>query len=1035
VQLFHPKRQVLLDSRVHSIRVINTKSYSPNKLIFNSTTNKLYPFVYSEIPEEVEYSLTPCDQMTNNDSQSIDPLSVTSTLPPVISDDTSMPDPSVMMEDTNNIFNEPEQTYSLKCLQSEANPPYFVLFNDGLFIRLTKQLHFRFWPVELIWIKMDEKISDSEFELHTPEGIYKLDSALWHAVLLKTIHSVFTSRVDIHRSPSDPNNHGDSCIESNSPQDQRCCIYHVFRSGPLEGFAYYGSWLNGKLHGSGKLCWPAKSLNSLHSHQSTNSIENYGSEITFDPQNPIDNNSITNNNDNEGSLSNELIPDSVRLFLTLTGPLDICMRDIENEIVSIFCIGEFQSNQLNGLGELCIQTAQGSINIRSEWKNSRPHGIGSLRYINGDIYTGWFVNGVREGHGSQELFAVSSTQNSMKYAKRNRRPNDWNIVYLGHWQDDKQDGFGISKDITNGNVYIGQWLKNSTHGRGIMHQSSGLCVAGEFEANGINRQGLCITPEGNIYIGMLSKNQPKGKGILNILSSNLLLVGKFSGNVAIHKNNYNNSLFYNDNHNNNNRKKKNKSLHFNGDIIYTDQFFKNNSRISSGSYYYSHHHHQHYCVPILVQDRINGNWKTCDRIESVLNEMVLLNEDYKSSINLTNSSPILPDINTISSCQDYVELAILILSHTVPFHLRWDSLFQNCIIDATVLLQSMSSSSLTDCIESLSSVTLSTENPPHLVHNDDIKSVHIDNLSDHIELLDELAYWCLPSSCFDDGVGGMALNSIDELLCNSLSQLPLHKSMTSTLEDSSTIALSSPLWLKYLRIISSLLAECFQHIVCTNTNNDNNNNNENLLFFNKSPQLINVQLNNSCPQINYATHLNLVIVLTEYAHLVIRLAFTFTLAIQHRLRCESIVQSTTHSNHIVNYLFQICEPNINGDLFTTINETFNNLKKIDGQMTPAIVGVDHHPPTENEQNSIYDNNKPDSISSKQLFLCNLPEVQLSGSISLFELACDCLLPNIYSTLFEFFKAQYSLLDQSYWTYRQALHDKSDSILYSYLELD
>ncbi|KAK4475625.1 hypothetical protein MN116_000897 [Schistosoma mekongi] len=992
VQLFRSNRHVLLDSRVHPIYIKNAnKFYSPNKRTFSNTTNKLYPFIYSEMPMEVEYPshIDHYNIINNNKSFDAQTFAGTSALNPSL----------MVLQDSDNPFNlnrfsEQEQTSSLKCLQSEANPPHFILFNDGLFIRLTKQMCFRFWPTELIWIKMDEKISDSEFELRTPEGVYKLDSSLWHAVLLKTIRHICTNCGELCGNPSSPKNHDDTIRESNSLLEQRCCICHVFRSGPLEDFAYYGSWMNGELHGSGKLCWPGRKFNSLHASKYTNSIEPSGSETSLDAYH-------LQHNDNEEFPPNRVISDSLRLFLAFTGPLDVNMKDIENEVVSVFCVGEFQSNQLNGLGELCIQTTQGSINIRAEWKNGRPHGIGSLRSVNGDIYTGWFVNGSREGHGSQELFPLNNSQNIAKCTKRHRRPNDWNTTYLGHWKGNKQDGYGILKNTTNGNVYAGQWVKSATCGRGILYQLSGVCVAGEFEADGINGQGISVTPEGNIYSGMLSKSQPKGKGILNILSSNLLLVGNFSGvfgSGIVHRKSCPNSAPQTNNNNN--------SLYFKGDIIYSDRILGSGTRISGGSYC------QRLRVPFLVMDSgsTNGNWKICDRIEAVLNEVLLLHQIFGSSLNLTHLNQTV-EVRTLSR-QDYVELAMFILSHTMPFHLRWNSLFQNCIINATALSKSISSSCLTDCV-SLPSIT-SVENSPNAVNK-------------HIELIAELAYWCLPSY-----LGGMASSSIDELLCHLLSELHIHKmhnsSMSSTYKDSTP----PPLWLKYLRIISYLLAECF-HTTIYNNNNDNDV--ENLLF-SKSSQLTHSQMNYSYSQVNYSTHLNIVIVLTEYAHLVIQLAQTFSLAIQHRLSTESIFMSIQSDD--VNYLFQICDPSINcNDFFTTSYETCTNMEKIDEEV--AVSTIDHCCPS--DKNDIVDEierrivKKLTSISTERLILCNLPEVQLTGCISLFELACDCLLPNIYSTLFEFFKAQYANLDRCYWTFRQTLNDKSDTILYSYLELD
>ncbi|KAH8863209.1 MORN repeat-containing protein 3 [Schistosoma japonicum] len=739
----------------------------------------------------------------------------------------------------------------------------------------------------------------SEFELRTPEGVYKLDSSLWHAVLLKTIRHVCTNYGELCVNPSSPRNHDDIIRESNSLLEQRCCIYHVFRSGPLEDFAYYGSWMNGELHGSGKLCWPGKKFNSLHASKYTNSTKPNSSETLLDTYH-------LQHNDSEEFSSNRMISDSLRLFLAFTGPLDVNMKYIENEVVSVFCVGEFQSNQLTGLGELCIQTTQGSINIRAEWENGRPHGIGSLRSVNGDIYTGWFVNGSREGHGSQELFPLNNAQNIAKCTKRTRRPNDCNTTYLGDWKGNKQDGYGILKYATNGNVYAGQWVKNATCGRGILYQLSGVYVAGEFEANGINGQGICVTPEGNIYSGMLSKSQPKGKG----------------------------------------------------DIIYSDRVLGSNSTriISGGSYC------QRLRVPFLVMDSgsTNGNWKICDRIEAVLNEVLLLHQIFGSSLNLTHLNQTV-EIRTLSR-QDFVELAMFILSHTVPFHLRWNSLFRNCIINATVLSQSISSSCLTDCIVSLPSIT-SVENSPNAVNK-------------HIELIAELAYWCLPSY-----LGGMASNSIDELLCHLLSELHIHKMHNSPVSSTYKDSTPPPLWLKYLRIINCLLTECFHTTICIS---NSNNNVENLLF-SKSSQLAHLQMNYSYSQINYSTHLNIVIVLTEYAHLVIQLAQTFSLAIQHRLSTESIFMPVQSND--VNYLFQICDPSINyNDFFTTSNETSTNMGKIDEEV--AVSTIDHHCPT--GENDIVDETERRivkehiSVNTERLILYNLAEVQLTGNLWLWD---------------------------------------------------
>ncbi|VDQ17744.1 unnamed protein product [Trichobilharzia regenti] len=168
VQLFRPNRYVLLDSRVHSITVKNVTSNQTSKKSNNNTTNVLHPFIYSEIPMEINHLYADHDN-TQDKKFGDDGLTETGTT----TETTSLPSPLTSLtsnslsttKDFDSIFNlsqfsDYEKTFSLKCLQSAAKPPHVILFNDGLFIRLTSQFSFRFWPIELIWIEMDEKLSE-----------------------------------------------------------------------------------------------------------------------------------------------------------------------------------------------------------------------------------------------------------------------------------------------------------------------------------------------------------------------------------------------------------------------------------------------------------------------------------------------------------------------------------------------------------------------------------------------------------------------------------------------------------------------------------------------------------------------------------------------------------------------------------------------------------------------------------------------------------------------------------------------------------
>jgi hypothetical protein len=85
-------------------------------------------------------------------------------------------------------------------------------------------------------------------------------------------------------------------------------------------------------------------------------------------------------------------------------------------------------------------------NYYGEVLNEKPHGHGEKKYFNGDIYTGYFENGKREGLGSMEILSGSSTNRG---------------IYDGEWEDDKRHGQGIFTWKVSGNTWEGTWNKGS----------------------------------------------------------------------------------------------------------------------------------------------------------------------------------------------------------------------------------------------------------------------------------------------------------------------------------------------------------------------------------------------------------------------------------------------------------------------------------------------------------------------------------------------------------------------------------------------
>lgn len=52
-------------------------------------------------------------------------------------------------------------------------------------------------------------------------------------------------------------------------------------------------------------------------------------------------------------------------------------------------------------------------------------------------------------------------------------------IYMGHWQANKMDGFGIFKWAT-GRLYVGEWTADNKDGVGILSFKGGNEYAGEF---------------------------------------------------------------------------------------------------------------------------------------------------------------------------------------------------------------------------------------------------------------------------------------------------------------------------------------------------------------------------------------------------------------------------------------------------------------------------------------------------------------------------------------------------------------------------
>mmetsp|Transcript_32327 Transcript_32327/g.59780 ORF Transcript_32327/g.59780 Transcript_32327/m.59780 type:complete len:264 (+) Transcript_32327:189-980(+) len=121
--------------------------------------------------------------------------------------------------------------------------------------------------------------------------------------------------------------------------------------------------------------------------------------------------------------------------------------------------GQFKDGKRHGIGTL--KWADGD-EYEGEWKAGKPHGRGTMKYANGDVYKGQFEKDKRHGRGTY------------KWAEGD--------VYIGKWKDDKRHGLGTRR-YAKGDLYYGEWNDGKRHGDGAMKYANGGVYTGGWKDN------------------------------------------------------------------------------------------------------------------------------------------------------------------------------------------------------------------------------------------------------------------------------------------------------------------------------------------------------------------------------------------------------------------------------------------------------------------------------------------------------------------------------------------------------------------------
>lgn len=128
--------------------------------------------------------------------------------------------------------------------------------------------------------------------------------------------------------------------------------------------------------------------------------------------------------------------------------------------------GNWKGGMRDGEGTLWVRKDSNSEWVRvykGQWKEDRKHGRGINWYANGDVYDGFFDNGVRSTIGALFLTNGDRVEGQFKndmidgWATLHCKNGDW---FEGHWAENLREGPGIWYYESRKQCYRGEWHKN-----------------------------------------------------------------------------------------------------------------------------------------------------------------------------------------------------------------------------------------------------------------------------------------------------------------------------------------------------------------------------------------------------------------------------------------------------------------------------------------------------------------------------------------------------------------------------------------------
>jgi hypothetical protein len=155
--------------------------------------------------------------------------------------------------------------------------------------------------------------------------------------------------------------------------------------------------------------------------------------------------------------------------------------------------------------------------------------FGRYTFQNGEVYSGNWKNGKREGQGTH------SFPNGGNYIGEFRQ-DAWNgkgtlaqadgTLYEGTFVDGYLHGQGLSVQV-DGTRYVGDFKEGRYSGWGNLSYPSGAFYVGQFRGGLRHGRGVHVHPDGKRYVGELNSEQASGEGVLYAADGQVLQSGRW----------------------------------------------------------------------------------------------------------------------------------------------------------------------------------------------------------------------------------------------------------------------------------------------------------------------------------------------------------------------------------------------------------------------------------------------------------------------------------------------------------------------------